>query len=92
VSESADQELPAISGIYVELDRYRRLIGLEQQARALLDALHQAQRGEDIPEVLRLALAEGDAAEAASMALNPPQWALYRAFVTLIDASGWKPR
>ena len=92
MSESADQELPAISGIYVELDRYRQLIGLEQQARALLDALHQAQRGEDIPEALRLAMTHDDAAETATMALDASRWELYRALAALIDASGWKPR
>jgi hypothetical protein len=84
-------ELPAIAGVYVETDRYRRLVGLEQQVRAMLDALHQAPQPEHIADALRLAIDGGDDATEASLSLDASRWELYRALSALIEASGWSP-
>ena len=88
----ADDELPAIAGIYVEVERYRRLVGLEAQVRAAIDALHNAQKPEDIAEALRLAI-EGneDVTPSMSTSIETSQWELYQALAALIEATGWKP-
>jgi len=90
MSESPDpsDELPAIAGVYVETDRYRRLVGLEREVRAALDALYLARKPEDIAEALRLAAVE----EAdSSPSLDSARWELYQALSALVEASGWKP-
>jgi hypothetical protein len=93
VSEQPDasDELPAIAGVYVETSRYRRLVSLEQQARAFLDALQQARQPEEIAQALQLAIAGSDDAAESSLALDASRWELYLAFSALIEASGWTP-
>ena len=89
MSESPDagDELPAIAGVYVDTERYRRLLGLERQVRALLDALNQSREPDLVVEMLRLAESqEDDGLES----LDPVRWELYQTLAALIEASGWR--
>src|SRR5581483_9011261 len=91
-AQSPDDELPGIAGIYVQTDRYRRLVGLEQQVRALLDALYgAAQTPEHITEALRLAMDSMDDEPESSVSLDAAHWELAQTLSALIDMSSWEP-
>jgi hypothetical protein len=87
VPADPNDELPAIAGVYVDTDRYRRLVEQERQVRALLNALHRTQQPDQILEALRLAISENDD---ALESLDPNRWELYQTLSALIESSGWK--
>jgi len=87
----ASDELPAIAGVYVETSRYRRLLSLEQQARAVIEALIQTDRAEDISEALKLAIQDSQEETASDVwALDNRRGELYEALFALLTTIGWK--